>query len=459
MKKIIQPEKVWLTVVPPPSKSIAIRAVAAGILALFSNKNDKNNQIAIHNFSNCDDAKITIEIAKSLGFDVSFSHSNSLTVSANRHCEQLFSSSLRATERSVAIHTEKEIATPAARNDSKNPNARNDGSIVVSSKESALCFRMFPFILSHFDREILLVPESSLKKRNHEKLFDFLKLFGINNQQNNDEIIIKNKIKAGNYKIDCSHSSQELTGLLFALPLCNEDSTVEVSNFNSVGYIDLTLEILEKFGIEITVVENENSTKIFFVKKNQKFKITDFTVESDWSAAANFLVLGAIAGEVTVANLNTNSLQPDRKMLSLFQDLQINCNEIAPSILKISKSNFSGFEFDATHCPDLIPSLTVLAFNAKTNSKIQGIDRLINKESNRKDVLLKVFSLLGGKIKIVGDSFEIFPSRISGGFADSHGDHRIAMAVAIAAKNAKNPTTVTGAECVNKSFPEFWKYF
>ena len=454
MKKIIAPEKVWLNVIPPPSKSIAIRAIAASVLSLLSNNDDCindtvnrqtsikrviNSQVAVHNFSKCDDAKTAIEIVKSLGFEVSFSQTNSLTVMKSQN-----SPSLR-TE-----HNLKEIAIPTT---------RNDGSINnISSGESALCYRMFPFILSHFNKEINLLPAGSLRKRNNDILYDFLKIFGINNQSNNAEIIIKNKIKAGNYKIDCSHSSQELTGLLFALPLCNENSELEVSNLNSFGYIDLTLDILKNFGIEITV-ENENSTNKFFIKGNQKFNQIDFTVESDWSAAANFLVLGAIAGEVTIANLNPNSLQPDRKILSLFQELKINCNEIANSIIKVNKSNFSGFEFDATHYPDLIPPLTVLAFNAKSSSKIYGVERLLNKESNRKEVLLKVFSLLGGKIKIFGNSFEIFPSKISGGFADSHNDHRIAMAVAIAAKNANIPTTLTGAGCVNKSFPEFWKYF
>ena len=446
MKKIIDPAKIWLNVIPPPSKSIAIRAVAAGFLALLSDKNE-DTQIVINNFSQCDDAKTAMEIIASLGFVASLSESNSLTI---------------AKKLTVTDDTEEDAAADATVTEDTVAENQNsfDSNLTVTSGESALCYRMFPFVLSHLGREITLTPEGSLKKRNNEQLFNFLKMFGVNEQATDSgQITIKNKIKSGNYAIDCSHSSQELTGLLLALPLCAGDSTLEVSNLNSLGYIDLTLDILQNFGIEIKILDDaENSKKTFFIKGNQKFKQVNFSVESDWSAAANFLVLGAIAGKVTIANMNVNSLQPDREIFSLLQSLNIECNEISSSTVRVNKTDFAGFEFDATHCPDLIPPLVVLAFNAKSSSKIHGIERLVNKESNRRDILLKVFSLLGGKIKISGNSFEIFPSTLSGGFADSHDDHRIAMAVAIAAKRGINSTTITGSECVDKSFPDFWNY-
>jgi 3-phosphoshikimate 1-carboxyvinyltransferase len=141
------------------------------------------------------------------------------------------------------------------------------------------------------------------------------------------------------------------------------------------------------------------------------------------------------------------------------KDLGINISQIAQNIFAVNKSEYDGFEFDITDCPDLAAPLVVLAFNANTPSKIIGINRLVNKESNRRDVLVKVFSMLGGKIRIVDDCFVLQPSKLTGGFADSHNDHRIAMAIAIASKICKNPITLTGAECVNKSFPNFWKYF
>ena len=110
---------------------------------------------------------------------------------------------------------------------------------------------------------------------------------------------------------------------------------------------------------------------------------------------------------------------------------------------------------DATHCPDLIPAFVVLAFYSPFITQIKGTHRLINKESNRRDVLVNVFSMLGGKIKIDGNSFIIRPSTLSGGIVDSHNDHRIAMALGIAGKVCKSPLTITRAECVNKTYPNF----
>jgi len=186
----------------------------------------------------------------------------------------------------------------------------------------------------------------------------------------------------------------------------------------------------------------------------------EFQIEGDWSAAATLLSLGVIGGNVTLANINSNSPQPDAIILKLFEELNINCAEIASNIFRASKSNYNGFEIDATNCPDLIPILVVLGFKANSTSKIKGINRLTNKECNRKDTLAKVFKLLGGKINIINNNeFEVKSSKLTGGFIDSHNDHRIAMAIAVAAQLCTQPITLTRAECVAKSFNDFWKYF
>lgn len=166
-------------------------------------------------------------------------------------------------------------------------------------------------------------------------------------------------------------------------------------------------------------------------------------------------MLGAINGRVNIANLSAQSLQPDKAIISLFNELKINYEEYAKNIFCIEKSNYCGFSFDATNCPDLIPALVVLAFNATSESTIYGTERLVNKESNRREVLLKTFSMLGGRISTISNGFRIQPSQLSGGFADSEADHRIAMALGIAAKCCRQPLTLTRAECVAKSFPAF----
>lgn len=433
MKEKIEPREVCLDIIVPASKSVAIRSIAASILSLLRiNDIDENakTQVILSNFPLCDDTQAAINIATQLGFNLHFSQSDSLII-------------------------KKQVADFIASN-----------PININCNESALCYRMFPFIVPHFRNNFLFNAEGSLLNRKNSNLLEFLNVFGIcdndldanNSGINSSQILINRNIKPGKYEINCSHSSQELTGLLFSLPICDTDSVLIVNNLVSLGYIQLTLDLLNKFGIQVKF-ENDADKKIFYIKGNQKYEPIDITVEGDWSIASNFFVLGAIAGEVTLANLNINSLQPDKQIYSLFKELSIDCEEIANSIIRVRRSKYSGFEFNAVHCPDLIPALVVLAVNAQSSSKIYGIERLINKESDRRAVLQKVFSLLGAKIKTVNDYFEIYPSKLSGGFADSHNDHRIAMAIAIAARNAHNSTIITRTECVKKSFPNFWRYF
>lgn len=426
MNKIIEPSFVRKNVIAPSSKSIAIRAIAASLLS--------QKKTIICNFMACDDVNAAKNCVENLGCKTELT-SNILTI----------------------YPPQKEL--------------ENNDFLEINCGESALCYRMFPFIASHFGRNIAFSVENSLKKRNHQKFFELLQEIGICDEINTEDatVKLKNRINSGEYFLDCSHSSQELTGLLYSLPLCDGNSKITVSNLNSVGYIDLTLDCLKKFGIKIDFeLEKESSKSIFHIAGNQKFGVAEFVIEGDWSAAANFFVLGAIAGEVSIANLNLNSLQPDKAIYLLFKKLGIdyeiissdrNTSEINNCIFKIRKSEFSGFEFDATNCPDLIPILVVLALCATSNSRIAGINRLVNKESDRKDVILKVFRMLGAKIKIEDDSFVVLPSKLTGGFSDTHNDHRIAMALAVSAIVSKNPSQITRAECVSKSFPDFWQYF
>lgn len=407
MKKIIPIfDNKNISLIAPPSKSVAIRLLAGTMLSYFPSH--------IENFPDCDDATAALNIAHKLGYNISKKLS---TIYISPHSSQsAFSNKLHA--------------------------------LKINVGESALCLRMFPFIASHFGTNIAFEARGSLLKRDMSALKQLLQTFGISNSSN---IIVNNKIKHGSFEIDCSHSSQELTGLLFVLPLCSGDSEIVANNLVSSGYITLTLAILQQFGIK---VEQQKNT--FLIPGNQNYQRINSYVEGDWSIASNFLVLGAIAGNVSIAGLDTASKQPDKAILNLFDEIKINY-EIVNSIIKIRKSEYSGFDFDATNFPDLLPPLVVLAFNATSPSRIYGLSRLINKESNRKDVLLKNFLLMGGDIKIVDDHFEIKPSRLSGGSANAANDHRIAMSIAIASALSNAPITLDGADSVSKSFPSFWQ--
>ena len=396
MKKIIHPIQKIISVIVPPSKSIAIRGIAIAMATLKYNPNI--NKFTINNFPNCDDTIVAISIAKELGFDIDSTIPNSISL-------MLDSSAITS----------------------------ND-TILLDCKESALCYRLFSSFAKLFATEIKLLTNGRLAERVKG---DFIE-----------------NLYSGEYEIDCSSTSQLLTGLLYSLPFMEGDSVIKINNLVSKGYIDLGIKLLQDSGINI---DYEND--IIKIKGNQKINKDSLCIDGDWSIAANYFVLGAISSEILIANVDADSNQPDAMILKLFKDLKINISQVAQNIFKVNKSKYDGFEFDITDCPDLAPALVVLAFNANTSSKIIGINRLVNKECNRRDVLVKVFSMMGGKIRIVGNSFVLQPSKLTGGFADSHNDHRIAMAIAVASKICTNPITLTGAESVNKSFPDFWKYF
>lgn len=272
------------------------------------------------------------------------------------------------------------------------------------------------------------------------KEFTFLKLY--------------DNIKSGTYEIDASKTSQLLSGLLMSLPICEGDSVIDVINLNSKSYVDLTIDVMRHFGVNIICDKYQR----FYISGGQSYvPAKNISIELDWSAAANFLVLGAIRGGVCIEGLNFHSKQPDKRIYDFFLDIDINM-ELKNDTLILYKSVISGFNFNAIDTPDLIPPLIVLALNAQQTCYIQGISRLVYKESNRRDAILQEFSKLGAKIEIdlENDRFIVNPSKLQGGEVFSHNDHRIAMALAIAGMNAKGKVKIQNSECVSKSYPNFW---
>jgi len=298
--------------------------------------------------------------------------------------------------------------------------------------ESGLALRMFTPILSLFKEKFSIVTEGSLKNR-PANTFVY-------------------PLKGGNIDIDGSLSSQFLTGLLFALPLLKEDSVVNVTNLNSKPYIDMTLEVLKSFGVNII---NENYKK-FIIRGNQSYSAKNITIENDWSGASNFIVAGAIAGNIELENLNLNSYQPDKNILDIVKSVGANV-KIRENSVVISKNKLKHFTYDATDSPDLFPPLVVLASTCEGISRIKGISRLRYKEGNRAEVLVNEFIKLGIKISVTGDEMIIEGGNIIGGEINSHNDHRIAMAGALAGLISEKGVNIKNYECVSKSYPDFFK--
>jgi 3-phosphoshikimate 1-carboxyvinyltransferase len=258
-------------------------------------------------------------------------------------------------------------------------------------------------------------------------------------------------LKGGKLEIDGSVSSQMLTGLLMALPLASEDSVIEVNNLKSRPYIDLTLHILKDFGIKIS----NKDYKQFIIPGNQKYVSCEYNVEGDWSGAAFLLVAGAINGNLTITGLQQASSQSDMAIVKALKDAGA-ALKIDNDVISVSASKMKAFTFDATHSPDLFPPLASLASYCEGTTSIKGVSRLIHKESDRAEAIIKEFGKVGIKVETDGDIMNITGGQPKGARVESHEDHRIAMAMAVTALKAEGRVYIKDSQSVAKSYPGFF---
>jgi 3-phosphoshikimate 1-carboxyvinyltransferase len=314
---------------------------------------------------------------------------------------------------------------------------------------------MFAPVVGFFSDGFEVSGKNSLLKRNIGDLSQALNLLGLHcSSKNSLPVRIKGKLRSGKIKIDAGGTSQTLSGLLTALPLCKEDSVIDVENLCSKPYVDLTISVLQLFGIKII---NENYQR-FFIEGNQNYRACTMNIEGDWSGASCLLAAAAAGGGITVENLNCKSKQADAAMIDVLRlcgaDIMIDENKIT-----VEKNQLHSFDFDATDCPDLFPAIVALSANCKGTSAIKGALRLQNKESNRAKIIQREFAKLNIKIELENDTMYIFGGSVGSATVDSHNDHRIAMSLAAASVNAAGNITVENAECVAKSYPDFWEDF
>ena len=404
MERILQPSALNGNIKAPASKSMTQRAIAAALLA--------DGQSIIHNPSYCDDSLAAMSIAVGLGARVE-PQVNQLKITGS------------------AILKESKL---------------NCG-------ESGLAIRMFSPIVALYPSEITMVGANSLKKRPMIMIEEALNQLGVKCKSSDGflPITIKGPIKGGHCEIDGSISSQLLTGLLMALPLASKDSEIKVKNLKSKPYIDMTLQLLSSFGISL---ENIDYTT-FRIPGNQKYTPQDYIVEGDWSGGAFLLVAGAINGQLTVKGLRSDSRQSD---ISVLKALKMAGAQmiIGEDQVEISKSELKSFVFDATESPDLFPPLVALASYCSGISAIKGVSRLIFKESNRAKTLIQEFGKMNVKIEVADDIMSITGGRPDAARVESHDDHRIAMATAVASLGATGRVSIRDSQCVAKSYPGFF---
>jgi 3-phosphoshikimate 1-carboxyvinyltransferase len=241
----------------------------------------------------------------------------------------------------------------------------------------------------------------------------------------------------------------------------NSTVTIKVNNLKSKPYIDLTLDVMKKFGMNMP--ENKNYEEFIFYKDSPQAPSVGeyraaYTVEGDWSGGAFLLVAGAIAGPITVSGLDLMSTQADKAIVDALMKANAGIAIEAKGI-KLHPAPMTGFEFDATDCPDLFPPLVALAAYCKGKSIIKGVSRLIHKESNRALTLQDEFDKMGVQIDLDADNMIVYGGGVVKG-ADVHSnhDHRIAMACAVAALKANSETVIEEAQAVNKSYPDFYRH-
>ena len=243
----------------------------------------------------------------------------------------------------------------------------------------------------------------------------------------------------GEYRLPGNVSSQFITGLLFVLPLLEGDSDlVLTSPLESRGYVDLTLDVLNKFGV--TVDPRENG---FHVPGGQKYRAGDLAIEADWSQAAFWYAANHLGGQVDIRGLDQSSRQGDR--------------EVAAYCRKLARPG--EVELDVSQCPDLVPPLAAMAAVRAGTTRLTNAARLRMKESDRLSTTAALLTALGGRAEEGPDFLTVHGGTLTGGMVDCANDHRIAMAAAIAATACTGPVTVLGAQCVQKSYPDFWEVY
>lgn len=279
-----------------------------------------------------------------------------------------------------------------------------------------------------------------LMERPQKPYFDLFDEKGIFRAQKDGVLTVKGRLTPGEYCLPGDVSSQFITGLLYALPLLEGDSKIILTtDLESRNYVDMTLEALAAFGVRAEWMDDQTLN----VPGRQTYRPAEATVEADWSQAGFWYAARGLGNQVEITGMNLASTQGDRRIVPYYDLLRGN----------------GTVELDVSQCPDLVPALSAhAALRAGEVTRIVNAGRLRIKESDRLAAVREELNRLGAQVAEGPDSLTITGvEALSGGAADSHNDHRIAMMVAVAATRCIAPVTLAGAESVRKSYPNFWE--
>ena len=424
----------------PVSKSFAQRAIVAAALAEGTSH--------LHGYTPCGDNESALNVARSLGAQVE----------------------VNGTEVTITG-----IAAAAGCLDMP----------VLNVGESGLLTRMMiPLMAQLCPDGVTYEAEKTLTSRPLTGSKEIMEAFGAEMSDIYMPLKVTGPLKAGRAEISGKHGSQIISGLLMALPFADKNSSVIVKDPKSIPYTFITLEVLKKFGIKIgnDMLGGPDfmasggdwslcTEMVFKVKGGQKYKAADVDLEGDWSAAANFLVAGALFGSVEIEGLDTTSLQADLSIMDILMDAGASLSQLDGDKGNITaqRAPLKAFSVDASNCPDLFPIVSVLAAFCQGTSRLAGVGRLANKESDRATAIVDMLTQMGVAVTVEGDEMVIeghslaqrllSGTLLKGGSYTSRHDHRMVMALKVAALGADSPIVIDDVDCVAKSFPQFHELF
>lgn len=406
-KAIISPSVLKGEITVPPSKSVLHRAIICAFLA--------QGKSVIKNAALSKDIEATMNAARAMGADARFD-GKSITVTGG---------------------------------------CFSPGKTAISCGESGSTLRFLVPVCAALGIEAEFTGEGRLPERPIKELSEILLTGGVSCGEKLP-LNIKGKLSAGVYKVRGDISSQYITGLLLALPLCEGNSEIRlISPLQSRPYVDITVGVMKDFGV--TVKETENG---WLIKGNQSYRPCEFTAEGDWSQGAFFLTAAALSekSEVLVKGLSPASFQGDKEIFSILKSAGADISFEKNSVLcKGNKLNTN--DINASQIPDLVPILSVLMALSGNKCKITGAERLRLKESDRLKAMAEGLSKMGFSLKETDDGIIFGENTKSprGCPVSGYNDHRIVMAMAVAALFCEGETEIKGAESIEKSYPNFFE--
>ena len=322
--------------------------------------------------------------------------------------------------------------------------------------ESGTTLRLMTAVCALLEGTSVLKGGPSLSGRPVEPLLDALRQLGVVCKSRGDNPPVKVRGKGGfgggEVSIRGDISSQFVSALLLIAPFAREQLQVKVTTrLESAPYVGMTLDAMRGFWVQAEASEGYREITV----KRQAYTPTTFDVEGDWSSGAYMLAAGALAGKVSVENLHPGSRQPDAAIAEILEEMGAE-PQFREQGVSVECAELRGIDWDLTDSPDLFPVVAALCSAAKGESSLRGIRRLRLKESDRIYSMVEGLSRMGVKTESSDETMTIHGGMPEGAVIDPHDDHRIAMAFGVIGLVARGETTIKDAECVSKSYPDFW---